>query len=130
MRKSAPFAWSRLPFPPLVRTATPTCCRWTRPRSPPNGRAEPSTRWSFRRELGTARLLVLDSRAGRIVTGDKREMISEADWAWLEKQIDSDELAALVRVGDAWGQQLEQCLGQRIEQAVVADPLLEGAQVL
>jgi hypothetical protein len=49
-------------------------------------------RWSFRRELGTARLLVLDSRAGRIVTGNKREMISDADWAWLEQQIDTDEL--------------------------------------
>jgi phosphodiesterase/alkaline phosphatase D-like protein len=50
-------------------------------------------RWSFRRDLGTSRLLVLDSRAGRIVHGDKREMISEADWAWLEQQVDSDSLA-------------------------------------
>jgi hypothetical protein len=49
-------------------------------------------RWSYRRDLGTSRLLVLDSRAGRIVTGDKREMISEADWAWLRHQIESDSL--------------------------------------
>jgi hypothetical protein len=52
-------------------------------------------RWSYRRELGTARLLVLDSRAGRIVTGDKREMISEADWDWLERQVDSDSLTGV-----------------------------------
>ncbi|HSP37972.1 MAG TPA: alkaline phosphatase D family protein [Frankiaceae bacterium] len=49
-------------------------------------------RWSFRRDLGTSRLLVLDSRAGRIVTGDKREMVSEADWAWLEQQVETDSL--------------------------------------
>lgn len=49
-------------------------------------------RWTFSRELGTSRLLVLDSRAGRIVTGDKREMISEADWQWLEEQIDAERL--------------------------------------
>src|SRR4051812_33126718 len=49
-------------------------------------------RWSFSRELGTSRLIVLDSRAGRIVSGDKREMISEADWEWLEQQIDAERL--------------------------------------
>jgi phosphodiesterase/alkaline phosphatase D-like protein len=49
-------------------------------------------RWSYRRDLGTARLLVLDSRAGRIVQGDKREMISEADWAWLDEQVESGSL--------------------------------------
>ncbi|MDQ1673146.1 MAG: hypothetical protein QOC98_1708 [Frankiaceae bacterium] len=53
------------------------------------------SRWSYRRDLGTSRLLVLDSRAGRIVTPDKREMVSEADWAWLEEQVDSDELAEI-----------------------------------
>lgn len=50
------------------------------------------SRWSYRRDLGTSRLLVLDSRAGRIVSGDKREMISEATWAWLEEQVRSDDL--------------------------------------
>ncbi len=60
--------------------------------SPPDGDDTGGARWSFSRELGTSRLLVLDSRAGRILAGDKREMISEADWTWLEQQIDAEQL--------------------------------------
>jgi hypothetical protein len=48
-------------------------------------------RWSFRRDLvsaGThARLMVVDSRAGRILADDRRGMISDEDFAWLEEQV-------------------------------------------
>jgi hypothetical protein len=42
------------------------------------------TRWSFRRDFGRNRLLVLDSRAGRVLDEERREMLSEEEWAWVE----------------------------------------------
>lgn len=48
------------------------------------------TRWSFRRDLGTSRLLVLDSRCGRVLGDDSREMLDEPEWAWLTGQLDGD----------------------------------------
>ncbi len=46
------------------------------------------TRWSYRRDLGTSRLLVLDSRCGRVVGGDRREMLDEPEWAWVTEQLE------------------------------------------
>jgi hypothetical protein len=50
-------------------------------------------RWSYRRDWGSVRLVVLDSRAGRVL-GDtrhvqhehKRAMIDDHEWEWLEQQ--------------------------------------------
>ena len=36
-----------------------------------------ATRWSYHRDFGRTRLLVLDSRAGRVLDEDRREMLSE-----------------------------------------------------
>ena len=46
------------------------------------------TRWSFRRDLGTSRLLVLDSRCGRVLGETRREMLDEPEWAWLTEQLE------------------------------------------
>ncbi len=46
------------------------------------------TRWSFRRDLGTSRLVVLDSRCGRVLGESRREMLDEPEWAWLAEQLD------------------------------------------
>ncbi|HEY3333928.1 MAG TPA: alkaline phosphatase D family protein [Candidatus Limnocylindrales bacterium] len=43
--------------------------------------------WSFRRDLGGVRLLIIDSRAGRILQGDTRQMVGEAEFAWIEEQV-------------------------------------------
>ncbi len=48
------------------------------------------TRWSYRRDIGTTRLLVLDSRCGRVVHGSRREMLDEPEWAWLHDQLTGD----------------------------------------
>ena len=47
-------------------------------------------RWSYRRDFGRARLLVLDSRAGRVLDPDHRQMLSDAEWAWVEEQCEGD----------------------------------------
>jgi hypothetical protein len=42
------------------------------------------TRWSFCRDLGNTRLVVIDSRAGRVLGPGARSMLDEAEWRWLE----------------------------------------------
>lgn len=49
------------------------------------------TRWSFRRDYGRTRLVVLDSRAGRIVADErKRQMLSDTQWEWVAEQLTGD----------------------------------------
>jgi hypothetical protein len=43
------------------------------------------TRWSYCRDLGRTRLLVIDSRAGRVLEEGRRSMVDEEEWAWIEE---------------------------------------------
>ena len=47
-------------------------------------------RWSFRRDVGRARVLVVDSRCGRMLDGGPRTMLSEQDFSWLCEQVVGD----------------------------------------
>jgi hypothetical protein len=42
--------------------------------------------WSFSRDLGGSRLIVLDGREGRILEEGQREMLDEDEWRWLAEQ--------------------------------------------
>ena len=44
------------------------------------------TRWSYRRDLGPARLLMIDSRCGRVLANGHRSMVSEPEFRWIEEQ--------------------------------------------
>ena len=44
------------------------------------------TRWSYCRDLGRTRLLVIDSRAGRVLEEGRRSMVDEEEWAWIEER--------------------------------------------
>ena len=46
-----------------------------------------SARWSFCRQWGATRLLMIDSRASRVVTPEARDMLDEEEWLWLEDNI-------------------------------------------
>jgi|tagenome__1003787_1003787.scaffolds.fasta_scaffold20963132_3 hypothetical protein len=49
------------------------------------------SRWSFRRDLGATRIVILDSRAGRVVRPDQpRDMLDADEWAWAEEQLTGD----------------------------------------
>jgi hypothetical protein len=49
---------------------------------------EPETyRWSFARELGQCRLVVVDSRAARVLDEEHRAMLDDAEMAWLDKRM-------------------------------------------
>jgi hypothetical protein len=44
--------------------------------------------WSYRRDLGDVRLLVIDSRCGRILEDADRSILSEAEFRWIEEQVE------------------------------------------
>ena len=44
-------------------------------------------RWSYRRDFGPVRLLVIDSRCGRILDQGRRSMLSEPEFDWIEAQL-------------------------------------------
>ncbi|MEV7224462.1 alkaline phosphatase D family protein [Streptomyces sp. NPDC007126] len=50
--------------------------------------ADPSSvRWSYRRDFGRTRLLMVDSRAARVLEEDRRTMLDPGEAAWLREQI-------------------------------------------
>jgi hypothetical protein len=48
------------------------------------------TRWSYRRDLGRTRVVVVDSRCGRILADGHRSMLSADEFAWVEEQLPGD----------------------------------------
>jgi hypothetical protein len=53
-------------------------------------RTTASTRWSYSRRLGRSRLVVIDSRAGRLLQHDRREMVDDEEWRWVDQQLHGD----------------------------------------
>ncbi len=60
------------------------------------------TRWSYRRDLGPARLLVIDSRCGRVLAGGERSMVSEPEFRWIEDQVEGDYDHLLIGTSLPW----------------------------
>jgi phosphodiesterase/alkaline phosphatase D-like protein len=52
--------------------------------------------WSYRRDYGPVRLLVVDSRCGRILADGHRSMISDAEFEWVESQVEDGAFEHLV----------------------------------
>ena len=48
------------------------------------------TRWSYARELGHSRLVVVDSRAGRVLEPGRRLMVDEDEWEFVAEQARGD----------------------------------------
>ena len=44
------------------------------------------TRWSYHRDFGNVRLVMMDSRGGRILDEGERSMVDEREWRWIEAQ--------------------------------------------
>ena len=58
------------------------CCA-----SSPRGadRERGGSRWSYHRDLGRTRLVMIDSRAGRVLDEGNRSMLDDAEWEWVEE---------------------------------------------
>jgi hypothetical protein len=54
--------------------------------------------WSYRRDFGPVRLLVIDSRCGRILADGHRSMISDREFDWVEAQTEDRDFEHLVVV--------------------------------
>jgi hypothetical protein len=46
-------------------------------------RESAASRWAFYRDFGDIRLLVLDSRAARVLSDGRRQMVDEEEWDWI-----------------------------------------------
>jgi hypothetical protein len=58
--------------------------------------------WSYRRDLPGVRLLVIDSRCGRMLAEGNRSMVSEAEFGWLEQQVEGDYDHLLIGTSLPW----------------------------
>jgi len=47
-------------------------------------------RWSYVRDLGDARLVIIDSRAARVLEPDHRSMLDPKEMAWFDRQLTGD----------------------------------------
>jgi hypothetical protein len=48
------------------------------------------TRWSYHRDFGRVRLIVMDSRAGRVLDEEHRSMLDDEEWSWIEQKATGD----------------------------------------
>jgi hypothetical protein len=46
--------------------------------------------WSYRRTFGGVRVVVIDSRGGRVLDESNRLMVSEAEWQWVTESVSGD----------------------------------------
>ena len=53
-------------------------------------RGPDGARWSFHRDLGNTRLLMIDSRGGRVLQEDKRSMVDAEEWARVHEKASGD----------------------------------------
>jgi PhoD-like phosphatase len=95
-------------------------------------------RWSYWRDLGRTRLVVIDSRCGRILDGE-RSMLSDAEFDWIEKQVDGDYdhlligtslpwlLAPALHAIEAWDEKLAG--DPRPRRAALAERIRQGADL-
>jgi hypothetical protein len=47
-------------------------------------------RWSYRQDFGRTRVVILDTRCGRVLTDARRKMMSDAEFEWFSDQLDGD----------------------------------------
>ena len=40
-------------------------------------------RWSYCRDIGTTRIVMIDSRAGRVLDQGRRQMVDDGEWRWI-----------------------------------------------
>jgi hypothetical protein len=52
--------------------------------------------WSYRRDFGPVRLLVIDSRCGRVLADGRRSMVSDPEFDWIEHQAEDGSFQHLV----------------------------------
>jgi hypothetical protein len=77
---------------PLFRTVTgtPDGGAALRPYARDAAHSIDGKRWSYCRDVGSSRLVVIDSRAGRVLEEGRRSMLDDEEWEWLERELRGD----------------------------------------
>jgi hypothetical protein len=57
-------------------------------------------RWSYSRDFGRTRLIVIDSRTGRVLDEERRSLLDDAEWDWLEEHMRGDYDHLLIGTSD------------------------------
>jgi hypothetical protein len=55
-----------------------------------SGDTDEGTRWSYCRDFGRTRLIVMDSRAGRVLEQDRRSIFDDDEWDWIQDHANGD----------------------------------------
>ena len=63
-------------------------------------RLRDGARWSYCRDFGGTRLIVLDSRCGRVLEEGRRSILDDAEWEWLERHLEGDFDHLLIATSD------------------------------
>jgi PhoD-like phosphatase len=101
-------------------------------------REHSGSRWSYCRDVGRTRLIVIDARAGRVLDEDRRDIVDEAEWDWIVEHTNGDfdhllfatslpyllgrgmqyvEAWSEAVAGGAWGERMAE-LGERARQTL------------
>ena len=59
-------------------------------------------RWSYYRDLGSTRLIVMDSRTGRVLEEDRRSIFDEREWDWVQERTRGDFHHLLIGTSDPY----------------------------
>jgi PhoD-like phosphatase len=65
-------------------------------------RTTDGTCWSYHRDLGDTRLVMIDSRAGRCLEEGSRSMLDEEEWRWLDEHLTGDVDQLLIATSLPW----------------------------
>jgi hypothetical protein len=57
-------------------------------------------RWSYCRDLGHSRLIVMDSRGGRVLEAERRSIFDDEEWDWVVSHADGDFDHILIATSD------------------------------
>jgi hypothetical protein len=59
-------------------------------------------RWSYCRDIGGTRLVMIDSRAGRVLAEGERSMVDDAEWDWVVEHADGGHDHLLIGTSVPW----------------------------
>lgn len=85
-----------------------------------------TTRWSFRRDFGRVRLLMIDTRAGRILSGGRRSLVSDDEFDWIEANAEGSYDHLLIGSSLPWLMPHAISAMQAANEATSAKPGLSG----
>jgi hypothetical protein len=83
-------------------------------------RTTDGARWSYCRDLGRTRLIVIDSRAGRVLEEGRRSMLDDQEWNWVYEHAKGDFDHLLIGTSLPW------LLGRGMHFAEAWDEALAG----